>query len=351
MPHRPTALSGALAAALAQAAVGAAALATFAGLFGRWLPLLDLASHFRMYGLLTLTPGLALAVRRRQLAWTVAIGVPWLISAYSVARLWAPPLAARSAAVLAEPNAADDAPDPGPGSIATDGLRIVVFNVWGVNPTPERIAPYLAASDADVAVLIELRPPLAARLAADPGWPFDAITTAPRDDFFGVGVYVRRDAASRGLRVTDAITDVLRPDDERQRPYARATLHWAGRSATLVAAHPPPPMGAAMTRERDAALAAASSILAGAGRPGILCGDINATPWSTGRRAARSAAPLVDATLGHGYLGTWPAPLGRFLGIPIDVCLIDPSLASVAASVGPVLGSDHRPLHVTLRWR
>ncbi|MFN8424001.1 MAG: endonuclease/exonuclease/phosphatase family protein [Anaerolineae bacterium] len=95
----------------------------------------------------------------------------------------------------------------------------------------------------------------------------------------------------------------------------------------------------------------ASALLAASGQPGILCGDINATPWSTGRRAARSRAPLLDATLGHGYLGTWPAPLGRYLGIPIDVCLIDPALESVAAAVGPELGSDHRPLTVTLRWR
>lgn len=333
------------AAALTTAVAAAAGLATLAGLGGRWWPILDLATHFRLHGLVALTPGLAWAVARRRRRLALALGGPWLVSAASVARCWLPPVVPRPASKAA-------APRPAPRSVADAGvLRIATFNVWGVNPTPHRIAPYLDACGADIAVLIELRPPLAALLADPVAWSFAPVATAPRDDFYGVGIYVRRDAASRGIEVSDGRVDILVADDPMRRPSVTATLSWAGRQATLIAVHPPPPKGGRMTIERDRALQAAGGRLAASGRPGILCGDINAAPWSTARRAVGRTTPLHDAAQGHGYAGTWPAFLPSPLGIPIDVCLIDPSLTAVACEVGPMLGSDHRPVVATLRWR
>lgn len=348
------------AAALTTATAAAAGLATVAGLGGRWWPGLDLAAHFRLHGLLALTPGLALALARRRPYLAVALGVPWLVSAASVARCFMPPTAVRTAPQPpADADAgADGDPDAhgagdavGDADADADVLRIATFNVWGVNPTPHRIAPYLDACGADIAVVIELRSPLAALLADPTAWSFAPVATAPRDDFYGVGIYVRRDAAARGIVVSDGRAEVLLADDPKQRPSVTATVAWAGRQATLIGVHPPPPKGARMTIERDRALRAAGARLAADGRPGILCGDINAAPWSTARRAVGRAAPLHDAAQGHGYVGTWPAALPSWFGIPIDVCLIDPSLAAVAYAVGPLLGSDHRPVVATLVWR
>lgn len=333
------------AAALTTAAAAAAGLATLAGLGGRWWPILDLATHFRLHGLVALTPGLAWAVARRRRRLALALGVPWLVSAASVARCWLPPVVPRPASKAGVPR-------PTPRSVADAGvLRIATFNVWGINPTPHRIAPYLDACGADIAVLIELRPPLAALLADPVAWSFAPVATAPRDDFYGVGIYVRRDAASRGIVVSDGRADILVADDPKRRPSVTATVTWAGRQATLIGVHPPPPKGARMTIERDRALQAAGARLAASGRPGILCGDINAAPWSTARRAVGRTAPLHDASQGHGYAGTWPTVLPTSLGIPIDVCLIDASLSAVAYTVGPRLGSDHRPVVATLVWR
>ncbi len=318
------------------AAAAAAALATAAGLGARWFPLLDLARHFRLHGLLAMTPGLALALARRRRAAALALGGPWLVSAATVAASWRPDGGGATTSTGA-------APEPGAD------LCLTVFNVWGLNRSPERIGPYLEATGDDLVVVVELRPPLVARLASElPSYAAAAL--APRDDFYGVGLYVRRDAARRGVALADAQAGVLVADDALARPFVAARVSFGGREATLLAAHPPPPKGAAMTRQRDRAMAEAVARLARDGRPGILCGDTNAAPASTGRDAARRAG-LRDAAAGHGYRGTWPAFVPPWLGIPIDVCLIDPALQATRADVGPALGSDHRPLHVTLRWR
>ncbi len=236
-------------------------------------------------------------------------------------------------------------------SSAGDALRIAVFNVWGVNPTPRRIAPYLEGCGADIAVIVELRPRLAERFADAAVWAFEPVVTAHRDDFHGIGIYVRRDAAARGIAVTDGRVDDMLADDPLQRPAVTAKVEWAGRAATLIGIHPPPPFNARMTIERDRMLHTAGTLLAESGRPGILCGDINAGPWSSARRAASRTVPMHDAVRGHGYAGTWPAFVPKWLGIPIDVCLIDPRLRSVEYTVGPMLGSDHRPVVATLVWR
>lgn len=334
-PPRPARRPNAFArraAVAADAVAAAAALATLAGLAGRRWPLLDLATHFRLHGLIGLTPGLTLALARRRRRWALALGLPWLVSAASVGRAGWP-----------------DAASVSDADAAADGLDLTVFNVWGLNPTPQRIGRYLEARGGDVVVVVELRPPLVRRLAAElPSYTPAAL--APRDDFYGVGVYVRHDAAARGITVADARAEILVAGDAAQRPCIVATLAFGGRAAALLAAHPPPPKGAAMTRERDRAMAAAAARLTATGRPGLLCGDVNAGPASTGRAAAR-AVGLRDVTRGHGYRGTWPAFLPPWLGIPIDVCLADAAIHATAVAVGPALGSDHRPLHVRLRWR
>ncbi|MFN8424000.1 MAG: hypothetical protein U0470_11700 [Anaerolineae bacterium] len=122
-----------------------------------------------------------------------AIGVPWLISAYSVA--WpgrrrpcrTPQWTAGRGRAPKRPGAA------APGNDRRGWPADRRVQRVGPEPTPGRVAPFIAASGADVAVLIELRPPLAARLADDPLWPY---LPAPREDELGK-VYVRRDAEAR----------------------------------------------------------------------------------------------------------------------------------------------------------
>lgn len=90
------------------------------------------------------------------------------------------------------------------------------------------------------------------------------------------------------------------------------------------------------------------------GRPGVVLGDFNSTPWSTiGSRAAD--AGLVDcfAEAGSGFGFTFPVPF-RWRRVPsppcvrIDYVWVTRSWTAVSAEVLPDGGSDHFPVRASL---
>jgi len=61
---------------------------------------------------------------------------------------------------------------------------------------------------------------------------------------------------------------------------------------------------------------------------------------------------LRNAAEGYGYLSTSPVSgiplIGGWLGIPIDVVLMDPTLTALELDTGPDLGSEHLPVSVVI---
>jgi endonuclease/exonuclease/phosphatase (EEP) superfamily protein YafD len=80
----------------------------------------------------------------------------------------------------------------------------------------------------------------------------------------------------------------------------------------------------------------------------IVVGDFNTTPWSPCFQDLLAAAGLRNATLGHGYIGTWPTWFWPAL-IPIDHVLLKGPLAATTVGRGPAIGSDHYPIIADLR--
>jgi endonuclease/exonuclease/phosphatase (EEP) superfamily protein YafD len=76
-------------------------------------------------------------------------------------------------------------------------------------------------------------------------------------------------------------------------------------------------------------------------------GDLNATPWSSGLRIA-TASGLGFRSLQPAWTPTWQA--GSVFAIPIDHALGTAPLVITRRMVGPDLGSDHRPLVVSVGW-
>lgn len=155
----------------------------------------------------------------------------------------------------------------------------------------------------------------------------------PSTDQFGLGVLSKYPFAS------DERVD---PVDSLATLKLRLVLDVRGRHVSLTAVHPMPPIHAAYARARDASLRLEAGRLANSGIPGILLGDMNDTPWSTGLRAT---APLRRAS---GLEPTWPNAWGWFSVLPLDHMLVTPDVKVEEASIGPDLGSDHRPVRVRL---
>ncbi len=79
--------------------------------------------------------------------------------------------------------------------------------------------------------------------------------------------------------------------------------------------------------------------------PVMLIGDLNITPWSPYFEDLIRESHLLDGRKGFGLQPTWPVQLA-FMGIPIDHCLVSPSVAIQQWSRGPDIGSDHFPIIV-----
>lgn len=305
----------------ARLGVGTGALGTAMALLGGLHWALDLASPFALpIGAAAAAGALsALPLRRFR---TAALGL--FAVGYSLAAV---------VPVLTAPT------EPSGAAGGRRDLRIVHLNVQMDSGAHDAVGSYLASSDADVIALLEVDDgwvrALEPRLAA---WPHRHLE--PSGDFFGIALYSR--FPIRGVSVRTAspgrlpvLTATVIPDDVPPIPF--------------VLLHVYPPMGEAWIEANGAVLALASSLDEARDERAVVCGDFNGTPWSRSVLDFLDRTGLRPATVGHGWLGTWPAWVpGAVLRLPIDHCLVGRSVASREARVGPDLGSDHLPLLVTL---
>ena len=123
-------------------------------------------------------------------------------------------------------------------------------------------------------------------------------------------------------------------------------MRWNGRDVALSGVHPMPPLRAPYAAARDRTLREEAQWLASGdtGRLGILAGDLNDTPWSSGIQAAY---PLLRAATGT--RPTWPQAWQLVSLLPLDHVLVTSGWQRIAAELGPDLNSDHRPVRVQLR--
>ncbi len=283
-------------------------------LLGRWLPpttntvtwLLDLAAHWQLiYAGLWLALCLLCIVRTRR----------WLL----LAPLALLPLFSASRPL---PQADDD---------GTPALVVVAANVHVGNRNPAPLLAWLRAHPADVVVVSELTPEYAAALQQQLGDDYPYRILSPKNSPFGIGILSRRMLYKERRIDQDPVQVVI--------VQVRAGKH----TTRLIAAHPMPPLAAQWHDKRNALL---RTIAETTDTPVILAGDLNATPWSTALTDAAQGG-LRRAT---GLAPTWPHWGRGVFGIPIDHVLASTYWQRGESSRGPDIGSDHRPVRVTLHW-
>lgn len=293
-------------------------LLSLTGCVGHWHWLLSLTEHFRLHYAVALVPAgaVALAARSRRL------GAAFLLAA--ALDVW-----------FVLPCWSGDAPAP----VAAPRLELVTFNVRTRNPQRPQAVDWLRGTGADVLVLFETN---AEWMAALDGLARDYphVTARPRPDNFGVAVLTRRPPLAVHVRHLG----------RAEGPSVELHLPWGPGAIVVIATHPVSPVGGELTALRDdqlLAVAAHARALGEGGAPVVVTGDLNTTPWSRVFGDMCERGGLRDGGRGRGWRPTWPARLG-VLGIPIDHCLLRGDVAVADSSVGPYLGSDHRPLQVVL---
>lgn len=293
--------------------LGLLALPTLLGFVGGWWWPFDLLAHFRVQYLVIALVMVAVFAWRRSRAATLGAAVLALMNAAPVASSW---LGA----------AAEGAP----------ALRLLSANVNSANTGYAALSEEIARSKPDVVVVLEVSAGWASALEGLTDYPVREVVA--RGDNFGIAVLSRgpMDAEVVHLGGPDGVPSIVARLDR-------------GRPLTLVATHPVPPTGAGGTAERDAQLVAVAEVARASGPNVVVVGDLNTTPWAASYGILTDAG-LEDTRTGHGLQATWPAGFLP-LAIPIDHCLVTPSLGAARREVLDDVGSDHYPILVDLVWR
>lgn len=263
------------------AVVSLAGLATpllsglFAGFSGTIAWLVDLMSHWQWLYLAGLFPA-CLILMFENPRWGLALlaaPLPWMTAAEQV------PISALEAGARV--------------------LNVASANVHINNTDAAPLTRWLSAASPDVVVLHEVSPAFAKQLQAYANYPFKQL--APANDPFGLAILSRF-----------PLTNVETVTGEDGIPHVKAVLDWNGHLTTLIAWHPMPPLSPKDHHARNTHLSALAEAAHHEGKPTILAGDLNATPWSN----AFNGIGEMGLRRATGLLPTWPSTGLGWLAYP-----------------------------------
>jgi endonuclease/exonuclease/phosphatase (EEP) superfamily protein YafD len=276
---------------------------------GRWSWACDLLGTFRTHfaWLLCLALVTAAAIRHWRIAGVAAAGL--------VLNLWPVYSAFFAPAATPVPNAR--------------AVRVIAFNVNISNDRLTDIAGYLDSMAADVAVLEEVSPANAEKLAALlPRLPHRY--SAEKDGVWGVLILSRWPLIAPQPATQDG-----------RRFAARVDIDLGDRIFRLYGVHLNWPVMPATASVRNAQLELLGRELSECPHACIAVGDFNVTPWSSHFRDVLNNSGVHDCAAGHGLSGTWPSSLPAVLRIRIDQCLVAGAVSVADVRVGKSVGSDH----------
>ena len=217
-----------------------------------------------------------------------------------------------------------------------ESISLVSFNVEASGVARERVMRWIDGTNADVVFILESSAEWeqsSTSAAAD----YAIQSELPEGRKFGITV----------LTKNDVDTELLRLGSGRD-PVMRVEMSLEDRPLVIYAFHARPATSESGAEMRNSLLEQVAELVDDEADPVIVIGDLNATPWSSAFRNLKSDAALINSLDGFGLQPSWPGDLPFGLTIPIDHMLHTSELTTVDRSVGPSLGSDHRPLLVTV---
>lgn len=283
------------------------AVAALSGIGHRWV---DILAQFTGPALVLALVGLAGAALLRSRG---LVGASVLVCGLGLAAgwpQWAPP---RGTPVEGSPS-----------------FTLYSANLHALNTDTEAMARSIAASDADVVVLVEVGP--ATKAALD-----TVLAGYPHRAFRG-----RRDHPSAVLSVVASRTPLrdVAPTFRHLYP-AVAVVETAVGPVTISSMHMTRPWPYQVQWEQIRQAEELSAWAASVEGSLIVAGDFNSVSSARIGTLIQDEAGLIPAP---GWPGTWPTALPALGGITIDQVYRSPDLALVERRLGQSTGSDHRPV-------
>lgn len=220
-----------------------------------------------------------------------------------------------------------------------DDLKIIQFNVWHDNDTPDKTADWLLTQDADVVVIIEGGDRATSVVDAMKAYyPFSITCDGKRH--CPTMIFSKKRMIARGGFYPEG----------RELPGAWATLADPRGAFTVAGVHYVWPIPAGPQQQQSKRMADAIARFDKSST--IVTGDFNSTPWSFTMKRQDKAFGLERRT--HA-VASWPSGKFSRMGnapapfLPIDQVYAGKAWKTVSVVRGPALGSDHRPIIVKLR--
>ncbi len=220
-------------------------------------------------------------------------------------------------------------------SAAEGAGRVLFFNLWVENPTPERGLDFVRASGAEVVVLAEVIGPWIRALDGLADLYPHRVDCLERP---GCDVVL--------LSRTPLLATRSQRDPDSGAPLVEARVALGGREVTIAGTHLARPINEGSLAHQLEQVRYLSRELDEISGPKLLVGDLNAVSWArvVGELGRRTGLAPVAGSIE----GSWPARFPWAMRIPIDHALASPELRAAVRHVGPALGSDHRPITVDL---
>lgn len=290
----------------------AAALAPFGWPF-------ELFAHFRWQ---LMAAGLALLIA------SAGLRKPWMVGlALASLALQAVPL------LLVQRSHAAAAPAECTGSEIT----VATVNLQFDNRDHQSAIDWLRQNPADIVVLQEMTQAWVDAFGRA-NLPYTHASVAAREDPYGIALLSRWPIAD--VQAADFARDGL--------PSVVGVVLVNGKPLQVVGLHTHWPVLPGLLQSRDRVLEDAARRVAAAEIDSVLLGDLNITPYAPAFARLLEQSGLRDAFADRLWRPTWQAGLWP-LALPIDHVLVPVTSCVVRAEIGPSIGSDHRPVLVTLR--
>lgn len=215
-------------------------------------------------------------------------------------------------------------------------VKVVSVNLNRFNEEKHLFHEYISEADPDVLLLFELTPEWAEQVSTlNKVFPYAKAVV--QVDNFGIGVI-----SKQPLRNTKVFREeILGP------PLLMTDTTIRGQEMKIIAAHPFPPIDRVATASRNQYIKQISEYVKESSGPVLVCGDLNATPWSSALTEILRHSQLTIPK-GFGIVSTWPTQL-PLLRLPVDHCLVPEGTYVMSYKRGPYIGSDHYPLEMELQ--
>lgn len=267
----------------------------------------DLFSHFRVQYALVLAVALLISRRRRYLRLWIGALLLWNLSAVIGLSFGAPR-----------------------GTPETGDTVVLSANLLSDNDDVSALLSVIADEDPDVIALLEFTPTWQAAIGPLRVQYPHAIED-PRSDNFGIALLSR-------LPLTGGVVEY----GGAGFPSILATVP---SGLTILATHPPPPVGGTYAGYRDSQFRDIAAAVATT--PAVLVvGDLNATGFSRAFRRLERDGGLQPAS--QRWAPTWPTYFPP-LWIPLDHALVTEDVIVSDFRVAASVGSDHYPVVVRVR--